>query len=267
MLNNGVIYIGQSSSAPSPPDSDRINIYCQSGSLILQDFSGSTLNITEYMRTGWIPINDTWSYLSASAITVPTGAVNRYAVGNKIKLTQTTVKYFYIIDVTNTVLQVAAGDEYSIANAPITNPNYSLADTPVNFPQSFTYTPVWTATGGSVGGGNTTLKAEFSVNNRICTYAINMQVGTTTWLGTTTVWQFSLPIRSGNGQYFGVGRISDATAPGTYYFPKPRIDASANVISYIFIGNDTSNNSNLAYNIPITWAQSDILSVSINYLI
>ncbi len=43
---------------------------------------------------GWQPANETWTYASATTITVPSGAASKYAKGDKIKLTQTTVKYF-----------------------------------------------------------------------------------------------------------------------------------------------------------------------------
>jgi hypothetical protein len=41
--------------------------------------------------------------------------------GDKIKLTQTTVKYFYIVGVANTLLTVTGGSDYTVANAAITN--------------------------------------------------------------------------------------------------------------------------------------------------
>ena len=60
----------------------------------------------EYLKSyGWIPVSDTWTYASATTITVPSGATSKYKVGQGVKLTQSgTVKYFYIVGVTNTLL-------------------------------------------------------------------------------------------------------------------------------------------------------------------
>ena len=44
-------------------------------------------------NTGWTSVADSWTYASATTITVPTDATTKYQAGDKIKLTQTTVKY------------------------------------------------------------------------------------------------------------------------------------------------------------------------------
>ena len=91
--------------------------------------------------TGWVPVKDTWAYASASTITVPSGAASIYQVGDKIQLTQTTVKYFYIIGVADTVLTVTGGSDYTVANAAISAISFSKASNPQGFPQWFNYTP------------------------------------------------------------------------------------------------------------------------------
>ena len=93
---------------------------------------------------GWMTANETWTYASATTITVPAGAASKYAVGDKIKFTQTTVKYFYITAVADTLLTVTAGNVSTVANAAITNNYYSRADNPIGFPQWFSWTPAYT---------------------------------------------------------------------------------------------------------------------------
>jgi len=86
---------------------------------------------------GWINPNSTWTYASANTITVTSGAASIYAVGDKIKLTQTTVKYFYITGVADTVLTITGGTDYTLLNAAISLNYYSHGNA-IGFPTSFT---------------------------------------------------------------------------------------------------------------------------------
>jgi hypothetical protein len=272
MTDGGVINIGfpsvEGATFPSPPSAGQTNIYSISDNFIIQNSYNSRLDISTLMKTGWNSVSDTWTYLSASAIIVPSGAVNRYAVGNKIKLTQTSDKYFYIVDVADTVLQIYAGTDYTLANAAISSPAFSFEEMPVGFSGSFAYTPTWTATGGSVGGGNTVLTGLFSVNNRVCNFSIALTMGTTTWFGTTTVWQFGLPIISDpNSIYTCINYGCGRNAGIANYFFKIRIDKNMKYIPYILVGDDGTNVSNMAYNVPFTWGNSDIIMLNGQYFI
>ena len=77
---------------------------------------------------GWISANQTWTYASATTITVPSGAASRNQPGDFIKWTQTTVKYAEITGVADTVLTVR-GD--AVTDAAITANYYSKARSPV----------------------------------------------------------------------------------------------------------------------------------------
>jgi len=85
---------------------------------------------------GWIPAQESWTYLSANSITVPSGAASKYSAGMRIKLTQTTVKFFVILAVTDTTFTVygVAGD--TVANAAISLNYYSVAKIPLDYPDS-----------------------------------------------------------------------------------------------------------------------------------
>jgi len=91
-------------------------------------------------NSGWIPVSDSWAYASADSptftITVPTGAASIYSVGMRIKLTQTTVKYFIITAVADTVLTVYGGTDYTLINAAISAISYSTQKAPLGFPLS-----------------------------------------------------------------------------------------------------------------------------------
>lgn len=101
-----------------------------------------TANITDKReivddKDGWKLAAETWAYASATTITVPSGAASKYSIGDKIKLTQTTVKYFYITAVADTVLTVTGGTDYTVANATISANYYSKDQSPVGFPGGF----------------------------------------------------------------------------------------------------------------------------------
>lgn len=91
---------------------------------------------------GWQEANETWTYASATTFTISGDKTGKYKKGDKIKLTQTTVKYFYIVSVSysspNTTVTVIGGNDYSLANAAITSPYYSKVDNPHGFPEYMT---------------------------------------------------------------------------------------------------------------------------------
>jgi hypothetical protein len=100
---------------------------------------------------GWIPVAETWTYASADdptfTFTITGDYTARYSVGMKIKLTQTTVKYFIITAISysdpSTTVTVYGGTDYDLADAAITLPNYSMVKAPYGFPMSPTK---WTET-------------------------------------------------------------------------------------------------------------------------
>jgi hypothetical protein len=117
-------------------------------------------------NTGWIP-SAALVYVSASSFKI-TGVdvTTTYIKGTKIKLTQTTDKYFYVTGSsfsTDTTVTVTAGSDYTVANAAITSPYYSYASNPQGFPTWFSYAA--TATGFS---GTPTIAAQFMIIGDSC---------------------------------------------------------------------------------------------------
>ncbi|NLC92047.1 MAG: hypothetical protein GX677_01050, partial [Treponema sp.] len=66
--------------------------------------------------SGWVKAEETWTYASSNTITVPAGGLLKYAKGDKLKLTQGTVKYFYIIKVADTLLTITGGSNYPLTS-------------------------------------------------------------------------------------------------------------------------------------------------------
>lgn len=115
----------------------------------------SRLPVTTLLgNDGWTNANESWAYATANTITVPSGAAAKYKKGDKIKLTQTTVKYFYVTAVADTVLTVTGGTDYTVANAAITNNYYSHQENPIGFPDWFNCAaPTWATTSIDNGTG------------------------------------------------------------------------------------------------------------------
>lgn len=76
---------------------------------------------------------ESWTYASATTITVPTDATLKYGVGMVIKITQSTggTKYGTIIDVDPTLLTIKWRNGATLANEAITSPYYTALATPL----------------------------------------------------------------------------------------------------------------------------------------
>jgi hypothetical protein len=107
--------------------------------------NGSNIDSTNRALTesGWISTSDTWTYASASdpEFTFTIAGVDRtdtLAPGMKVKLNQTTDKYFIITKVafsTDTTVTIYGGIDYDLADAAITSPQYALPGvSPIGFP-------------------------------------------------------------------------------------------------------------------------------------
>lgn len=125
-------------------------------------------------NTGWKTVKDTWAYASATTITVPAGAASLYSVGDKIKITQTTDKFFYIVGVADTVLTVCAGSDYTVANEAITAAYYSKATSPVGFPFWFAFSTTY----GGFSSNPPSTNLQFGMNGREVKLLINTGDGT-----------------------------------------------------------------------------------------
>ena len=86
---------------------------------------------------GWTSASGTWTYASATTITIPAGGLNIYSIGDKLMLTQgSSTLYFYVIAVADTILTITGGTEFTLTNSAITGNYFSKAVSPVGFPTS-----------------------------------------------------------------------------------------------------------------------------------
>lgn len=163
---------------------------------------------------GWTAISDSWSYGSATTITVPSDATTKYSVGDKIKLTQTTVKYFYITAVSTTTLTISGGTDYTLANAAISSPSYSKVVTPLGFPAWFNFTVTttgWAATPTTAG--------RFAMQGRVV--IVELYISGTSNATTATCTSLPVTVAAGGGvlgpdtAFRSLDNGSAASAPGS----------------------------------------------------
>ena len=142
---------------------------------------------------GWTPVSSTWTYASASTITVPSGAASIYQKGDRIKWTQTTVKYGVIVAVADTLLTIAVNTDYTVANAAISSIYYSHQANPLGYPHWFNYTPSITYAGGTTDPTSNTIGfAKYNVTANICSIVLKSTLVKGT--GDRTVIMFSDPV-------------------------------------------------------------------------
>lgn len=92
------------------------------------------------LEQGWILESATLTYASSSTFTVSGDLTTRYRAETKIKLTQTSVKYFKVLSSSYsagsgiTTVTVTGYGTYTVANAVITSPYFSYFQKPYEWP-------------------------------------------------------------------------------------------------------------------------------------
>ena len=169
---------------------------------------------TLYDNGGWIGAVGTWTYASATSINIPAGGLTLYAVGTRVKLTQTTEKYFYIVGVADTLLTITGGTSYTLTNAAITLPYFSHAASPVGFPNRFVYAPTLTYTAGTAPSTISTSTYYFSLTGKTCT--VSAHVVYTNAGATVTAVTITLPIAHASGLQAAYGYLGAGAQNATF---------------------------------------------------
>jgi hypothetical protein len=229
------------------------------GTTDTQELTNKTITIPIIKSwDGWNSVVDSWSYASAVTITVPSGAATLYSKGDKLKLTQTTVKYFYIVNVADTTLTITGGSDYTLANAAISSIYISHGGTPIGFPQYFNYTPAWT----NLTIGNASQVADFTMIGKTVYFRIDIVLGNSSSVGTNASFTFPVTSKSYSTgtaatQPIGQFRVWDASPAAVYdglIMWKSTADAYPEVIK-----TDSTYAASilLSATVPITWTTSD----------
>lgn len=123
--------------------------------------------LTGLIWDGWQPRTETWTYASATSFTIAgVDLTGIFRKGTKLKLTQTTDKYFVVASSsfsTNTTVNVITSTDYTIADAAITSPFVSYVENPSGWPGWFNYTPTLAVSGGTAPTYTTLFRNRWSV--------------------------------------------------------------------------------------------------------
>lgn len=168
------------------------------GAVVAFPYSKSHINeVNDSVDTGWVILNETLTYASATTITIAAGGASRYQKGDKLKLTQTTVKYFYVVTVADTLLTITGGTTHTLADAAITSPYLSRISNPFGFPNYFNYAPILTYTGGTTDPTSVAGTYRFTLNGTALTLTLIPSI--TVGAGNRTSTSFTLPITYASG--------------------------------------------------------------------
>ena len=177
---------------------------------------------------GWTAITETFTYASATTIAIAAGGASRFQKGDKLKLTNNTVKYFYIVGVADTLLTVTGGTDYTLANAAITSPQLSRIENPFGFPGWFNWTPTYGAGGSMTFTSVTTTEAKFTIKELMLYFTLFFK-GTTGGSASNRI-DATAPVTKSSATDIAVGSamINDG---GWVTFP-PLISASSRIDFY-----------------------------------
>lgn len=206
---------------------------------------------------GWIAVSDTWTYASATTVTVPSDATTKYSVGDKVKFTNSGAKYFYITAVGATTLTLNGGSDYTVANAAITVPYYSKSTTPLAFPQWFNYTPTWT----NLTVSGSTVAARFAMHGKTVIFRTKVTLGGGNVPSGSVSFTTPTTIASGYsaGTAFGQAYYEDTGTSQTVGKVEYGTTTTAVLIVDVASGTYLSRAA-LSSTVPHVWANTDIIS-------
>lgn len=119
------------------------------------------------LLAGWWLLAASGTRVGDTSFTVAGDVTDQIAVGDKLKITDTTTKYLYVTAVTygapNTTITVTGGTDYVVAGNP-TNIYYSKATSPVGFPNFYPKARAKRSTTQTIGNSSWT-KVQFNTES------------------------------------------------------------------------------------------------------
>lgn len=272
MSTNFEDLIGRGNTAGKPAAGVPGRLYFDTDTGKLNRDNGSTWDEVESTASaeipsnGWTAISGTFTYASATTINVSSGAAAVHSVGEKIRFQNNdsgTYLYVYVIAIADTLLTVV-GD--AVPNATLTDAYYSHTTSPVGFPHFFSYTPILTATESNPTLNSSTLTGYFNIIGRMVTVGIRLAVAADFSIGSGN-YRFSVPTSAvavvNAALWHGAGRFFDAGV--AIFLAECEIWNSGGVDYIAFLSNNIGNY--MSHNMPITWANGDLLTGSLSYQI
>ena len=145
-------------------------------------------NATATLTDGWWTRSETWTRLSNTTFRVSGDLTAVFVPGAKIKVTQTSTKYFYVVSSSysspNTTVTITGGSDYSLTASP-TKRWISYVANPQGFPGWFAYSP--TPTGFS--SVPETADYRFAIVGRVVTLVVAQKTN-----GTSNATDLTVPL-------------------------------------------------------------------------
>jgi hypothetical protein len=159
---------------------------------------------------GWVADGNSPTFATATTFTAGASDLTAvYSPGTRIKLTQTTPKFFVVaksaFGAGTTTVTITGGTDYTLANAAITSPFYSYVVNPQGWPSWFNYTATVTGFTGAV-----TQSLRFAVVGRTVWFNVINVSGTSNATGFT----ISLPITAVNNSAAAISVTSAGVSQG-----------------------------------------------------
>jgi hypothetical protein len=128
------------------------------GAAVSTIIAGNVSDLRFYMDDqdkGWVPVKETWTYVSANTVYATGDVTAKYSLGTKVQYVQPSgTKFGYISTIgaydsanNRTLLTIFAGVTFTIANETISKAYFSNAVSPVGFPNLFSVTGAWSTSG------------------------------------------------------------------------------------------------------------------------
>lgn len=216
------------------------------------------------MQNGWSELSESWSYASATTITVPTDATTRFRVGDKIRLKQGGgYKYFYIYVVAATLLTVTGGTDYTVANSAITDIAISRDSEPLGFPAAFNWTPTW----GNLTTTSGTQVAKFSIQGNWCEFTVEFNFGASSAITGAVTHSLPVPCATQTSTFLAIGSVVMHDFATAIYYGATVIQSGSVTIRAITASGTYAFWATISSTIPFTWANTDQLVVTGRYRI
>lgn len=207
---------------------------------------------TALSQDGWLEASETFTYVSATTMTAPVDLRSVLSKGDKLKLTNSTLKYFNVTDVTysapNSTVTVTGGSDYSLANAAISDVSYSHAQNPTGFPATFSYTPALTNIAGTAVG-------EFSLEGGWMSGTVVVSVTG----GGSGAYSLAFPVNAVDVQYTVIGGAGAVdVSPGGVAIGNVIVN-NATTMRIAYSADTTAGYSEWGTTVPFTWANGDFI--------
>lgn len=214
---------------------------------------------------GWISVSDTWTRTGNHSFTIPGDVTSTYRKGAKVRyqdgggVDEYGVIFSSVFGAVTTI-NLIPNTDFTMAAAAITNTYISYIQNPEGFPNTFNYSATWNNL-----TGNGTYYAKWQADGVHFHNRAGFIFGNTTAItGTLNLVPVATPSTLGTTQeHFGETTIRDtgtALYNGTAYLIGGNIYPQVSAASGAY-----SAPSNITATVPMTWVNTDEISIDCSY--